>query len=832
MKNAQISIRLSFMSLWVAVLLTLPFLSLAAPDNAGIYTKEEILNSLESSDAKEGAASLKGRILVDIDEFRSPDGSSSQAELAFDNFLSEPSNFFSGPKVTDIGFIMTEKLVGSPASYALSQMNDDVPAPDDVSENKTAFTHLLQVASYLGSFLTMLLISYLIVGGGLNMARDGEFLGRDWDSLYAPLRAVIGSIGTWPSAVFGGLSLSQVVVLMAFLMGLGIGSATFTAMAPILMTKPIVSASFDEATIEDMARSITAMQICGMVQAQENGEGAIEAFRQQPYKMRFEPQEYDPGDDFSIIVHSNVKDWQTCGYVHRDIFQVDTSMEAVNTGFFSLDAWESMIETGSGLTNDGYIKAQMENDIAMQTMLDAIPKMVADLTPLAAFATHRSEFYEEISDIRNGEDPRFGMQYWYAVDSFKHRVNGYSDNAASTEFMTELNNEFTDMVGQHGMMLGGAYHNLISKRQNAIAQAIEDSLPEVESISLSRLRESPWYRDAFAKVAAWWNGLWTDATHESDALTSALGLFNDVVIAVVPSSPDVTHALMRQKELTSADTAVGNFSSYISMEISEWVTGISRIGENTSQTNPDPILEMHSLGVKIQQALMAGKLVSWLKSKSGVPGGNEEDNEGVPTEGWAGLIFASLLGSLLLITFLYTIVIPGLPLIMFTVSALGLFLFLIKALIAAPFWWGMHAHPVGNDMFGKAGPGYPLVLTLFLSPFLMVAGLIAATALTRLSGWFVNMTLMPSINIMNDGFTAPTNWISYYVLYGIVMLVLVYKNYGLMYELRQVVLKWMGVDNAYTDFGEKDAQLKAVGLGAYAGTVIEKGQAGASKGQQ
>ena len=53
-------------------------------------------------------------------------------------------------------------------------------------------------------------------------------------------------------------------------------------------------------------------------------------------------------------------------------------MEAINTGFFSLDAWESMLETGSGLTNDGYIKAQLENDIAMNIMTDAIPKMVVD----------------------------------------------------------------------------------------------------------------------------------------------------------------------------------------------------------------------------------------------------------------------------------------------------------------------------------------------------------------------------------------------------------------------------------------------------------------------
>ncbi len=831
MKNTRRSIHKRSKIVWLFVMLLMPFFTQAASENVLIYGKDEIVNALENSDADDEAHSLRDRILVDIDEFANPEADLSQSELQFEEFLSNPENFFSGPKVTDIGFIMTEKLIGSPAVYALSHMNDAVPPPDDVSENKTAFTHILEVAAYLGSFLTMILICYFIVGGGLNMARDGEFLGRDWDSLYAPLRTVIGLVGTWPSPVFGGLSLSQIIVLMAFLMGLGIGSAAFTALSPILMTKPIISSSFDDVKVEDLARTVGAMQICGMIQAVEHGQGAIDAFRSQPYKMKYEPEVYDADDDITVIVHSNVPDWQTCGYISREIYSVDTSTQAVNAGFFSLDAWESMIETGSGLTNDGYIKAQLENDIAAQVIFDAVPKMVVDLTPLAAFTTHKSYFHEELNAIRNGEDNRFGMQYWYAVDAFKHRVNGYVDDAASTEFMAQINQEFTDMVEQNGMMLGGAYQYLITKRQNAIAQAVEDSLPETESLSLSRLRDSPWYRDAFAKVAAWWNGLWTDADHESDALTSALGLFNEVVLSVVPTSPDPTHALMRQKELTSADTAVGNFSSYVSMEISEWVTGIARVGENTSQINPDPVLEMHSLGVKIQQALMAGKWVSWVKSKTDKLGMTGDAGE-PPTEGWAGLIFASLLGSLLLITFLYTIVIPGLPLIMFTVSALGLFLFLIKACIAAPFWWGMHAHPVGNDMFGKAGPGYPLLLTLFLSPFLMVAGLLAAIALTRLSGWLVNLMFMPSINIMNDGFTAPTNWISYYVLYGITMLVLVYKNYGLMYELRQVVLKWMGVDNAYTDFGEKDAQLKAVGLGAYAGTVIEKGQAGAgNKGQ-
>ena len=50
----------------------------------------------------------------------------------------------------------------------------------------------------------------------------------------------------------------------------------------------------------------------------------------------------------------------------------------------------------------------------------------------------------------------------------------------------------------------------------------------------------------------------------------------------------------------------------------------------------------------------------------------------------------------------------------------------VEAIIAAPLWAVMHLHPSGDDMTGKGGNGYMLVLGLVVRPALIIFGLIAA----------------------------------------------------------------------------------------------------------
>lgn len=783
-----------------------------------LYTKNEISNKLQASEASAGSQNLFNSYNMSSQEARSRGTNPMDTLLLdanFDAFLENPNNFFSGPEYTDIGFIMTQKLIGSPAEFSLDVLKGNTPT--NPSENVTAFSYLSRIAAFLGMFVVGILIFYIIVGGILNQAKDGEFLGRDWDSLYVPFRTAIAMLGTMPSPMFGGLSLSQILVLIIFLMGLGVGSATFTAMAPVLMGKPLVNASFDQKHVENMARSILASQICAIEQARGTSDAAMNSLAAQPFKVIVGAE----GQDRKYTVVPNVPDGATCGKVSATIYNLSAATTD-DVGFFSGASWDALLATGSGLTNNGYVKALIQNEVTSIMISEAIPKLYLDLWPIANFAAHPNLFAREHQAVIQGSGTGdWGLQYWKAIDAFQSRLNNAASRAVNLDLIQEVNEGFENLVAQNGMFLGGAYYYLITRRQAAMSQAIEDSLPDFDSIKLNQLRNSPWYADFWSKFVSFFSDLPDDKP--TDPMSAAISVADGVILSAYQSSPSASFALMRANELASKNTGAGDLSANLGQAIAEYSTGFARIGEDTSSLNPDPILEMQSLGVKVQQALLAG----YLYDKAGdqvldkMFTGDEEDEGGFSV---GTLVFAAMLSSLLLIAFLYSTIIPMLPLIMFSISALGLILLLIKAMIAAPFWWAMHAHPAGRDLIGKAGSGYPLLLTLSLSPFLMVTGLIGAIALTRLSGWFLNIVMMPSITVMNNGFTAPSNWVSYFVGYGIIMLVVVYKNFGLIYELRQVVLKWMGVDQGYTDFGEKDAQMKAVGLGAYASTVISRGE--------
>jgi conjugal transfer/type IV secretion protein DotA/TraY len=482
---------------------------------------------------------------------------------------------------------------------------------------------------------------------------------------------------------------------------------------------------------------------------------------------------------------------------------------------------------GSGLTNDGYVKAVFENAINAQAIAadGAVAKLYADLWPIANFASHPWIFASDHKKVANEpeseEAEKWALQYWRAIDAFQLRMNSYADAAADNGVVAEINESFVSLVEQNGMMLGGAYYYLISRRQAAMSQAIEDAFPSFETIEVDRLRHAPWYANFWGRVASWFNG--SSSNERTDPMMEAVSVADSVITAAFRVSPDVSFALARANEKASKDTGAGNLIGAVGQQIAEWGTGVSRIGENTSMANPDPILEMQSLGVKIQQAIVVGAGLSAVAGKTPLGKSGKLFKQAAGMAGSAGgLVVSLMVGGLLVVAFLYSTIIPMLPLIMFSISAMGLFLLLIKALIAAPFWWAMHAHPSGEDLVGRAGQGWGLLLTLALSPVLMVFGLVAAIALTRLSGWFVNVTMMPSIGLMNDGFTSPTGWVAYFVGYGLIMGILVYKNFGLIYELRQVVLKWMGVDDSYTDFGEKEGETKAVGLAMYAQSVGKK----------
>src|SRR5436309_925136 len=79
------------------------------------------------------------------------------------------------------------------------------------------FEQISTVCLTLGS----LLVVYITVMGLLKTAQEGEFLGKQWNSMWVPLRTVMGITALFPvkTGVLGGYCAMQVIVMWIIVQG-------------------------------------------------------------------------------------------------------------------------------------------------------------------------------------------------------------------------------------------------------------------------------------------------------------------------------------------------------------------------------------------------------------------------------------------------------------------------------------------------------------------------------------------------------------------------------------------------------------------------------------
>lgn len=768
--------------------------------------------------------------------------SSEQVDAVFESGII--TRLVSGPAPSDYAFKMTQMLLGSPATMALSNLRDDVPPPE--TDFRTGITYMVHLMCYIAIVFCSFYMGYIFIAGLIKSTKDGEFMG-DWDTTFIMVRTGIGTLGVIPLSRYGGLCLAQVIVLTAFLMGIGAGSTILSLMARELMTTPIVAATVPKEHIHGLAQNIIDMQICGLVQHE------LSQTLPSPINATLARTEYESyrgnltsridrivTKDFNVGMVFNVRDPGTCGAI-RGKFPAQAmstnsdgdptiNYEERRSGSLSnIFSFNSDPQLSTYLSST-YIQNHFEHAIGLELLSEqgAVANLWYDLQPLTKLAVARNDYALEhaylsgydvdtrkltIPDVRDVAP----MLYWHAIDRYQAAVNAAVVEAANAPAMVEIADKLYDIVDTHGMMFGGSYYYLMVRHQNAIAQAVENSTPAHDSVRMDRLMRSGWYGDLYRGLM---KVLRRVQQNETDYLIDARAIM-DVIMEGSHDTASIdspSEALIDYNTVTSGDTSLEQAMAAVSLAIADGLKSIPRIGEQTSRANPDPLLEIQSLGNKIQQATALSVVVKGVTGLKGGPLRSEE--EGSTEAGFVSVLLANIVTAIILtlvsISILYASVIPMLPYVMFTISVLGLFTYLLKALIAAPLWWGQHMHPKGEDLVGSASAGWKLMAGLYLRPALMVMGLIGAMALIRLTGAFVNESMGVTVFLMQDGFTG-FSLVTHLLMYGIVMLVLTYKTFSLIYELQQTVLGWIGVGDSYTDFGEKEAQFKVVGLGALAG---------------
>ena len=127
-------------------------------------------------------------------------------------------NIFNLPCLSDQSVAVLKQVFGN----AINTFESGVTVPDGylIPEFLRHFNTILLT-------LVILIYSFILLIGTLNSAHEGTFLGKDWSSIWTPVRAIAGPLLIVPSKATG-LCGAQMIVLYLILLGVNMGTAVWS----------------------------------------------------------------------------------------------------------------------------------------------------------------------------------------------------------------------------------------------------------------------------------------------------------------------------------------------------------------------------------------------------------------------------------------------------------------------------------------------------------------------------------------------------------------------------------------------------------------------------
>lgn len=171
--------------------------------------------------------------------------------------------------------------------------------------------------------------------------------------------------------------------------------------------------------------------------------------------------------------------------------------------------------------------------------------------------------------------------------------------------------------------------------------------------------------------------------------------------------------------------------------------------------------------------------------------------------------------------------VPLIPFFVFSMGAISWMILVIEAMIAAPIMALGILHPEGqHTVWGRGEAGLMLLTSLFLRPSLMIVGFFASIVMVYVVVFFINIGFMP-VFVQDIGSTgqvlggavsvlmSPIALIMLLSLYTIFMLIGINKAFSLIHHVPDRIMRWIGHQGDISTSAEQElAQMKG---GAEAG---------------
>ena len=643
--------------------------------------------------------------------------------------------------------------------------------------DETLISRLMTDFNIIFFAVGMLLVIYNIVVGVTETAHDGSVLGNRHHAFWGPIRMVVAAAMLIPMGTgYNGIQHAVGYVTKA---GTATASLIWNEAVDTIIDDNLPVAAPDYATLDaQFIQSLWRMELCRAAYNQEVAKGGdLEGMG-----VGWAP--LNP----KIYSYSLSNRQGACGTIR---------LPNATKGFERIAA-----DVGS------------DYGIWISNMHTAVDGMINRIRPVAeAVATAASDRTKMPATRRLPND----LQVWRdahraALMPFTSRLDGASKANLKESLTDEDGSALSRDLKANGWTRAGFYYQTIA-RYSSDATSVQQMLPETtpgDAIGAATNPTGGTFGAVRSQMGVGLLNFWSDENENVKAFLSEIA--NTYNLSVNWWNESVTRSnvgAFTNERITFADSG-GELSNYLpSMQtVSTLFDYISPSGK------ADPMLGLITLGNGL--AALSASVIASLTVLAAVPfvGGAVE---------FIGTALGWLINGIALAGIFLSFILPMIPTIIWAIAVGAFFLLVVEAVFAAPLWAMAHLTMDAEGFSGrKARRGYILLMSLFLTPVLMLFGLFVGMVMFRILGTLINggfyYALSSATATAGDG---PMTLIWLFGIFvvltfmALVYLVVIERSFSLISEFPARVFRW------FEEIGGSDLDgstaSKAAGTGLVAG---------------
>lgn len=722
-----------------------------------------------------------------------------------------------------------------------------------------------------------LVVVYVTVVGVMHTAHEGQFMGKNWNNLWLPIRTVLGIAALVPTG--SGYSGIQIVMMWFIVQGVGAADMLWnSALGYVQATgSPYAQVSIPSVGISNALITLFEDLVCDSSSRQDfanpytPGQTAGGYYRATPGNSSFASK-----GDFKIGDNSGKTTFQlgpqgACGsFTSCDQNAVCSgskpiACEACKAQNKSLDTIIPILQgIADNFVQADYAYQKFYFDSRNPVLQGQRPPQPPQWVQAYCTANHVTPCSGLSSDL---PDPNLGKTdvtndtinnlYWpYAMGgpqlgNFIDTVTGTYltdvgtavNNYIKSQNQNQLANKTLQDAQKTGWILAGSYYFAISSMSG---NNLKDAIPaldvkEGDLTDQDNILTKNQYRNNFAAAST----LIADAFNQGGA--SDGGGVQDG--GGQQAGGGIGSAIPK---LSRMDSVLGNGNNSVKDAFGKGISG---------QSGTSPLIAIVAVGqtlLYIAEVLFIAFLA--VTFSAGILGaisvfalGNGAMNPVTPGMTLTYFVIMpmllALLGVLVSTGGLLAVYIPLIPYVVFTMGAISWMLTCVEAMVAGPLVALGILSPSGqHDLLGKSEPAMMLLFSIFLRPSLMIFGLMAAMLLATVVVQMINAAFW-NVMIQASGGKAttgaeigmalrlalnPLEIVLFICAYVSLIFTALNKCFAAIYLIPQKTMEWMGGRFAGEAGGEEAALSEtkggvsrgagaAAGAGAWAG---EKAKAG------